>query len=252
MQEVIRMKPEELASLACLYQGNWNRIHTHLITQRKIEIIPVEEPYITCLDALYPACLKELECPPYVLFCRGNPSLLKKRMITIVGSRELTLEGACITEEITAVLAEKYVIISGMARGADGISHRTALAHGGHTIGVCGHGLDTVYPKENRDLYQQMEKTDLILSEYPVHTPIARCHFPWRNRILAALGEALIVTQAKVKSGTMHTVAEALKLGRDIYCVPYPYGSKEGSGCNLLIQEGADMLYDTERVKDLL
>ena len=143
------MKPEELASLACLYQGNWNRIHTHLITQRKIEIIPVEEPYITCLDALYPACLKELECPPYVLFCRGNPALLKKRMITIVGSRELTLEGACITEEITAVLAEKYVIVSGMARGADGISHRTALAHGGHTIGVCGHGLDTVYPKEN-------------------------------------------------------------------------------------------------------
>lgn len=246
------MKREELASLACLYQGDWDRIHHHIACHQKIVCMNVKENYITCLDAAYPESLKKLACPPYVLFYRGSTALLKEKKITIIGSRDITLEGACTTEEIASLLSEKYVIVSGLARGADGISHRAAIAHNGHTIGVCGHGLDTVYPKENSDLYAHMKEHDLILSEYPHDTPIRKYHFPWRNRILAALGEAVIVTQARVRSGTMHTVAEALTLGRDVYCVPYPYGSREGSGCNLLIQEGASLLYDADCVKALL
>jgi DNA processing protein len=245
------MNREELASLSYYYEGNWDKIHTALAMGKKTPLRQISEPYVTCLDDEYPPCLKELACPPFVLFYQGNISLLQKKMAAVIGSREITLEGADVTGRIASILAERYVIVSGLAKGADGIAHRSAIAAGGATIGVCGHGLGTVYPRENADLYRIMKAQHLILSEYPYHTRIAKYHFPWRNRILAALGRFTVVTEAKVKSGTMHTVNEALQLGRDIYCVPYPYGYREGEGCDLLIQEGAGLLYKDEMVRQL-
>lgn len=245
------MDRETLADLAVKYQGNWKKIAYDVIKDVSGPHRTIKDQYITIMDPDYPEALRQLQCPPWVLFYQGDISLLKKPMITIVGSRKLTPYGMAVTREASALLSKKYVIVSGLAAGADGTAHRAALEHG-HTVGVCGHGLKIQYPKENADLYARMKKTDLILSEFPYDTPIARENFPWRNRILAALGEKIIVTQAAVKSGTMHTVNEALDLGREVWCVPYPYDDPNGRGCDLMIQEGAQILYSREQIADLV
>ena len=152
--------------------------------------------------------LKRLRYPPWVLYYQGDISLLEKKCMTIVGSRELTDYGKRVTEVASSILSRKYVIVSGLAKGADATAHRTAILCGAKTIGVIASGLKIQYPSCNADLYKTMQKEHLILSEYPYDTGIQKHHFAWRNRILAALGEACIVTSAKVKSGTMLTVNE--------------------------------------------
>jgi DNA processing protein len=99
---------------------------------------------------------------------------------------------------------------------------------------------------QNIDLYENLKLNGLVISEYPGRTPPLKHHFPYRNRMIAASNKGIVVTQAVCKSGTMLTVKEALELGRDVYCLPYPYNSKEGAGCNLLIQQGATILTNDE------
>jgi DNA processing protein len=244
-------KRENLAALAIRYEGEWTAIANALIQEEEAEET-IRDPYLTIYDADYPDALRALRYPPWVLFYHGDKSLLKQRMITIVGSRKLSSYGRIMTDRCASLLSQKYVIVSGLARGADGQAHRSALEAGGHTIGVIGSGLGHVYPRENADLYARMEKRDLILSEYPYDTGVRKYHFPWRNRILAALGECIIVTEARINSGTMLTVNDALTLSKDIWCVPHPYGSEEGKGCDRLISQGAFILYAKDQLEDLM
>ncbi len=244
-------KRELLAAYATKYQGNWMQINRAVLKEETEDLPSVNEPYITILDPEYPQQLKKLERPPWVLFYRGNISLLRRQMITIVGSREMTEYGKCVTGLITDYLKNDFVIVSGLAKGVDGESHHHAIING-KTIGVVGHGLDTEYPACNHDLYQIMKQRHLILSEFPVGTPIRKYHFPYRNRILAALSCFVIVTQAVRKSGTFHTVNEALNIGIEVYCIPYPFMEMNGEGCNSLIQEGANILFELEQLDELI
>ena len=170
----------------------------------------------------------------------------------MIGSRDVCPYGLEVTSSVASYLSAEHTLVSGLAKGIDACVHETAILCGGKTIGVIGSGLRWVYPRSNLRLYQKMKRDHLILSEYPFEEGVRREHFPWRNRILAALGSRTIVTQAAVRSGTMHTVNEALNLGREVWCVPYPYGSEYGSGSNLLIQQGANILYDREQLKHFL
>lgn len=243
---------ETLAAYSCMYNGDWTEIASAVSERRTPLPCHIPTGYITVLDKDYPERLKSLRYPPWVLFYQGDLSLLKKKSVTVIGSRNLSGYGRKMTHEIVRRLAGSHVIVSGLARGADGEAHRCALEAGGRTIGVIGSGLKTHYPRENEMLYRQMAEKHLILSEYPYDTGVRKEHFPWRNRILAALSGRIIVTQAAPKSGTMLTVNEGLVLDREIWCVPYPYGSEEGGGCNLLIQQGANMLYDPAQLDDFL
>lgn len=242
---------EYLADLAYVYGGEWPRIARAIEKKEQPLHTKKYESYITICDEDYPEVLKKLRYPPWVLFYAGNIELLKEPMMTIVGSRNLTDYGKRMTCMVSSILKKKYVLVSGLAKGADALVHEEAL-HGGKTIAVIGNGLGTHYPSENDVLYQKIADTGLILSEYPFHSPPYRHHFPWRNRILACLGESTVVTQAKEHSGTMITVNEALNLGKDIYCVPYPLEDENGTGCNRLIEEGAGMLYTKEQLYDLI
>ena len=242
---------EYLADLAYVYGGEWPRIARAIEKKEQPLHTRKYERYITICDEDYPEVLKKLRYPPWVLFYEGNIELLKEPMMTIVGSRNLTDYGKRMTCMVSSILKKKYVLVSGLAKGADALVHEEAL-HGGKTIAVIGNGLGTHYPSENDVLYQKIADTGLILSEYPFHSPPYRHHFPWRNRILACLGESTVVTQAKEHSGTMITVNEALNLGKDIYCVPYPLEDENGTGCNRLIEEGAGMLYTKEQLYDLI
>lgn len=244
-------KQEILARYATKYEGEWSYIANALKTGEPVPTRQAKGSYITIYDDAYPSSLRSLRFPPWVLFYRGNLNLLNQQAMTIVGSRELGAYGRQMTEISTSMLCGRYVIVSGLAKGADGIAHRTAIGKGGKTIGVIGCGLNVRYPRENEYLYRRMERDHLILSEYPEHTGVKRHHFPWRNRILAALGEGIIVTQASLKSGTMLTVNEGLNLGKEVWCFPYPCGMKEGEGCNLLISQGANIVYDLSVLEDL-
>ncbi len=243
---------ERLAGLSMQYQGDWASIAAAVKRGESGRAASGRYPCITIADPEYPAALRELRYPPWVLFYVGDLSLLTKPAVTIVGSRNLTEYGLRATEYSASILAKHYVIVSGLAKGADGAAHRSALHAGGHTIGVIGSGLDTHYPRENEALYREMGRHELILSEYPQGTGIRKHHFPWRNRILAALGSCVIVTQAALKSGTMCTVNAALELGREVWCYPYPCGSEAGMGCNRLIFQGANILYEESVLEDLI
>ncbi len=241
---------EMIAEYAYAYEGDWSRISRALSEQPASGSFCIREKYITILDEAYPKELKDLRYPPWILFYEGDISLLAKPKVTIIGSRSLTPYGYHLTRTCAAALRESYVLVSGLAAGADGCVHRTAL-EGGHTIGVIGSGLSFSYPEENRDLYDTMRKSELILSEYPNFTGVRKHHFPWRNRILAALGEFLVVTEARERSGTSLTVNEALALGRDVWCCPHRFDEESGMGCNRMIAEGAYMLYDSGQLKIL-
>lgn len=242
----------QLVSYSYSYDGNWSKIAKAIQNQETIPSIPIKESYLTILDKDYPEAFRKLRFPPWVLYYQGNLNLLKQPMITIIGSRKMTPYGKTMTMFISKTLATKYVIVSGLAKGVDGCAHETTILNHGKTIGIIGSGLDTEYPKGNAALYQEMKQNHLILSEYPRHVKVSKANFPWRNRLLAALGEKIIVTQASIHSGTMLTVNEAIALSKDIYCFPYPYGSEEGEGCNYLLQQGASMLYTHTQIQDFL
>ncbi len=243
---------EKLIQYSIQNNGDWLKIAESIKNDQRITCIQKQQTScITIYDQEYPESLRMLRYPPWVLYYQGDISLLQNKCMTIVGSRELSEYGKKVTEEASKILCKKYVITSGLAKGADACAHHTAIINHGKTIGVIGSGLGYVYPKCNTYLYDEMKKNHLILSEYPYHTSIQKHHFVWRNRILAALGEKCIVTSAKKRSGTMLTVNEAITLGKDVYCFPYEYDHLEGEGCNLLINEGAQILYDREQLKQM-
>lgn len=244
------MKREDLINHAITYEGNWDKIAIALKYNHVSIPWQVKDKAVTILDKEYPEALKKLRYPPWVLFYEGNLSLLQTDMITIIGSRKMSDYGKSVTMSIANGLKNRYTLVSGLARGVDGTVHACCM-DGGHTIGVIGSGLGTHYPRCNEALYQNMRVNHLILSEYPHEVSVRKEHFPWRNRILAALGKAIIVTEAEIKSGTALTVNEALALCKDVYAVPYPYEGNHISGCNRLIYDGAIILYGNEVLNDL-
>lgn len=245
-------KRDKIIQLSIQNQGEWIKITKAIQQNQQIHHLhQLHTPCITILDEEYPDVLKQLRYPPWVLFYEGDITLLKKKCITIIGSRELSQYGINCTNSIASTLSQRYVIVSGLAKGADSCAHASTIRSLGKTIGVIGSGLNYVYPKCNASLYQEMKRNHLILSEYPFDVPIQKHHFVWRNRILAALGDKCIVTSAKKRSGTMLTVNEAITLGKDVWCVPYGMNQMEGEGCNLLIEQGAQILYDTKQLYDL-
>lgn len=230
-------------------QGEWQQIALRIKNKAPVQRVRYPGSFVTIVDPEYPSCFRQLRYPPWILFYEGDFSYLQKRGIAIIGSRNCTSSALNNTKIITDRLKKRYVIVSGLAKGIDSMAHRCSLDQ--KTIGFIGCGLDTIYPKENAFLYQEMSRRHLILSEYPMHTKPLAHHFPWRNRLIAASCDALIVIQAKCKSGTMHTVNECLELSKPVYCVPSAFEDKEHTGCNWLIQNGAYIIVEESDLDEL-
>ena len=194
-------------------------------------------------DDAYPEKLGHLVDPPPVLFARGRIELLCRAAVTIVGSRRSTAYGRRSAEELAAQMALRGItVVSGLALGIDGASHRGALEAGGDTIAVLGSGVDLIQPASHRRLGERVAREGLLLSEFLPGEPARAYHFPRRNRILAALGGAVVVVEAAEKSGALITVEHALDLGRDVYAVPGALDAPQSRGCNLLIRQGAQVI----------
>lgn len=197
-------------------------------------------PFLTIADAEYPDQLKETFCPPLVLFYQGNLSLLAKPMIGIVGARDMSSYGTAVLRGfIPSLVKKQIVVVSGLARGVDGMSHQVTLEHQGLTIGVVGCGLDRCYPVNHQVLQQAVASQGLVLSEYGRGVPPLAFHFPERNRIIAGLVQTLLVVEAKRRSGSLITANIALDENRTICAVPGRIDMPNSLGCNELIAAGA-------------
>lgn len=233
------MKREQLLAYSLKYKGDHRMIKAALLRNDHYEHCDYKGSFITWVDDAYPQSLKQLHDPPYVLYLRGRIDLLNLPMISIIGSRNHGSYSASWTQKCVEHFKD-FVIVSGMAKGIDGLAHTHALKQG--TIAVLGCGIDIIYPKQNTNLYHLIAKMGCIISEYPEGTPIQKHQFVARNRIIAALGSVLLVMESHLKSGSMITVNNALDCGKDVYCLPFSLDMPEGQGNNLLIQQGANIL----------
>lgn len=196
-------------------------------------------PSLSILDAAYPLELKSIYNPPVLLFYQGNLSLLDQPKLAVVGSRNTSETGIQSVKKILKELNNRFVIVSGLARGIDTVAHVAALKNGGATIAVIGCGLDVYYPKENRKLQDYIAQNHLLLTEYlPGDQPL-KYHFPERNRIIAGLAQGVLVAEAKLRSGSLITCERAIEEGRDIFAIPGNILDGHSDGCLQLIKEGA-------------
>ncbi len=194
----------------------------------------------------YPQRLAEISQPPYAIFCKGSMPDARKS-VGIVGARMCSEYGRSIATKLGKMLAGKDVqVISGMALGIDSASHAGALQGKGSTFAVLGCGCDICYPKNARNLYENIQTSGGILSEYPPGTEPLPYRFPERNRIISALSDCLVVVEAKKKSGSLITADAALEQGKDVYAVPGRFGDALSEGCNALIGQGAGIIYDLD------
>jgi DNA processing protein len=196
-------------------------------------------PSFSILDKVYPLALKEIYNPPTLLFYQGNLELLEFPKLAVVGTRNASKNGIQSIQKLVKELENRFVIVSGLARGIDTTAHIAALKNGGKTIAVIGTGLNQFYPKENRQLQTYISKNHLLLSEYAADQTALKFHFPERNRIIAGLASAVLVAEAKMRSGSLITCQRALEEGRDIFAVPGSILDGKSDGCHHLIQEGA-------------
>ena len=191
-------------------------------------------------DALYPKRLKEIYLPPVVLFYKGRLELFNRLSVGIVGARNHTAYSKEALEYLLPdILERKVSIISGLARGVDSLAHQLTLDLKGETIAVIGNGINVIYPKENKALYDAIGRKGLILSEYPLDSPPLKFHFPYRNRIIAGLSHGLCVIEAKLHSGSLITANVALSENRQVFALPGNITSEYSKGTNELITAGA-------------
>lgn len=197
---------------------------------------------VTLYDAAYPAALKEISDPPLVLYVRGELPT-EPYAVAVVGSRECTPYGERAAQQFARVLALKGLpIISGGARGIDTAAHRACLEAGGKTVAVLGCGIDIAYPAQNRSLFAQIVQSGgAVITEYaPGRQPVA-ANFPARNRIIVGLSRAVLVAEAKARSGAVITANIAADENREVYCVPGNIFDGTSAGCHELIRTGAKL-----------
>lgn len=221
--------------------NEWDRLKTELD-----RVIQIGAQLICIGDELYPKLLLDIPDPPPVLAVIGpDPSMLNRSAISIVGSRKGSQLGRTVSYDIAyGIASARVVVVSGFAYGIDEMAHRGALAAQGETIAVLGCGLDVSYPSSHARLREEISRSGLLISEFPLTSPPLSQNFPQRNRIISGLSLATVVVEAALRSGSLITSSFALEQGREVLAVPGPAGSISCGGSNRLIRDGA-MLVET-------
>ena len=245
---------------AVIYDGDYQKIYHSIDSHEEHNHEHVREvvnslkcKVITIIDDDYPQYLLSYRNPPIVLFYYGDITLINDyhSNLAVVGSRVTTKYGVNATKDLLKDVVAEYNIVSGLAKGIDSVAHEFAVCNKGKTIAVLGCGIDNCYPAENIFLKNNILKTGgLIISEYPNLSEPHSTHFPMRNRLISYFAKAILITEAKKKSGTLITVSWGLNFSRDIMCVPYPYNVE--SACNDLIKNGASLVENSHDVLDIM
>lgn len=221
-----------------------------LVVDREIETAArAGVEIIGFFDGRYPSLLKEIFDPPMILYVKGSLPDGSLTNLAVVGSRNASWQGLRLASEVSKELAGAgAVVVSGLARGIDSAAHRGALEAKGLTVAVLGNGLSTVYPPENKKLLNEIAACGAVVSEFPMSEPPKPMNFPMRNRLISGLSRAVLVVEAREKSGALITVDFALEQGRDVYVFPGQAGSKRAVGSNGLLKQGARPVTDAAEI----
>jgi len=205
-------------------------------------------------DPGYPALLAEISDAPPLLFIAGDPTILEKPQLAIVGSRRASRPGLDTAAAFSRSLAKAgFVITSGLAAGVDGAAHQAALDVGGQTIGVLGTGIEKLYPQRHKALAAQMaECGSAVVSEFPLDAGPVATNFPRRNRIISGLSLGVLVVEASVASGSLITARLAAEQGREVYAIPGSIHHPGAKGCHQLIRDGAQLVETVEHILEPL
>jgi DNA processing protein len=204
---------------------------------------------LTLADDAYPGMLRNIPDPPPALYVDGRvPEMV---CVALVGSRKASATGIEMARTLGFALAERGVcVVSGLALGVDAAAHEGAVDAGGHTVGVLGCGIDIVYPRTNRNLFDAVRRHGALVSEFFLGEAPLAWHFPARNRIIAGLASTVVVVEAPEQSGALITARHGLDAGRDVWAVPGPPGVRECRGSNGLLADGAGVLWDVPEFVD--
>ncbi|MGM0632957.1 MAG: DNA-processing protein DprA [Pseudomonadota bacterium] len=201
-------------------------------------------------DADYPESLKQIANPPPVLYLRGQRCCLGDRQVALVGSRKASPYGREQAFSLARELAGRGITVtSGLAEGIDACAHRGALHAGGSTVAVLGNGIDVCFPGVNRELYEDIAATGLLISEFARGTPPKARQFPQRNRIISGLSLGVVVVEGTVRSGSLITARLAMEQNREVFAVPGSVRNPQSRGCHQLLREGAAL---AEQAGDVL
>lgn len=201
----------------------------------------------------YPTSLLQLRDAPTLLYLKGRLEAKDQKAVAIVGSRHCTGYGRRIAEQLaTGLAAHGYTVISGLARGIDGLAHQAALDAGGRTLAVVAGGLARIYPPEHKELAQAVARSGAVLTEANMRMEPMAAMFPARNRLISALSLAVVIVEAAEKSGALITARHAADQGRPVFAVPGPVDSVASSGTNHLIRQGAILIRSVEDVREEL
>ena len=211
---------------------------------------------LTLADTDYPRQLFDITDPPVLLYVKGEPALLSRPGIALVGARSATAAGEANAEAFARTLAQQgLVVVSGLALGIDAAAHRGALAAGSTgagTVAVIGTGIDRIYPARNAALAREIAAAGAVVSEFPLGTPPLQHNFPRRNRLIAGLAEGVLVVEAALGSGSLITARLATETGREVFAIPGSIHSPLSRGCHRLIRDGAKLVETAEDVVEEL
>ena len=255
LRDIFRASPNDLVALGLKEDEAQELTSPGLVERASRVLAKVEKEgcrVFTLGDQEYPDSLREIFDPPFVLYCAGRPEVLKEPAVSIVGSRTPSPYGRAVAEKLAQDLAALgLVVVSGMARGIDSISHWGALK-AGKTVAVLGSGLENIYPKENRALFRKIAAVGAVISELPPDSPPLKHHFPLRNRIISGLSLGVVVVEASRKSGSLITARLGLEQNREVMAVPGNVTSDLSLGANWLIKSGAKLVETWEDVVEEL
>jgi len=225
-------QPDSAALDAAL---QWNELPNHHIVT------------IFCAD--YPELLRQIADPPVLLYVNGDPGVLHLPALAIVGSRNPTRGGIQNAHDFAAYLGRSgFSILSGLAQGIDTAAHEGALHSGARTVAFLGHGIDRIYPAENRDLAHRIADVGALVSEYPLGSPPRREHFPQRNRLISGCSMGTLVVEAAKRSGSLITARLASEQGREVFAIPGSIHNALARGCHGLIRSGAKLVESAEDI----
>jgi DNA processing protein len=238
LEGILSVTPEQAA-----------QVRNPLTKESLAQVAKLRESAVTLADELYPPLLRHIADPPLTLFHRGDPSLLQRPALAIVGSRRASPYAINVAELLARQLAPTgLTIVSGLALGIDAAAHTAALDAGGTTIAVLGTGLDVIYPRANRRLTARIAQHGLIVTAFPPHTPPRPENFPIRNRIISGLSYGAVIVEATSRSGSLITARMAAEQGREVFAVPGSIFSAGSEGTHRLVQYGAKLVHDTDDV----
>lgn len=252
--EIMAASDQQLTEVEGITQAHVKKLRT---AQQQVDLAELQEKcaehklqVVAITDESYPALLKEIDQPPPVLFVQGGFTKADELALALVGTRKCTPYGRTVARELSTNLTQRgFTIVSGLAVGIDGEAHEAALEAGGRTIAVLACGADITYPRQHRQLREQVAQSGAVITECPFGTPPTRERFPVRNRLISGLSLGTVVVEAPSKSGALITARLAGEQGREVFAVPGNIQSHKSTGTHALLKQGARLV---ERAEDVI